>query len=103
MTDNAQRAEPVRNALMNGTESCRWTVSDQRHGDLVPSSNHAGLLGIASADGYSAEQRIRIGSWGRYYRLTPDGAARLATEAARLRANAATAIARLGPAEGLAR
>ena len=37
----------------------------------------------------------------RYYRLTPDGAQRLATVAARLRANAAAATARLGLAGGL--
>jgi DNA-binding PadR family transcriptional regulator len=36
----------------------------------------------------------------RYYRLTPDGAARLAAEAARLQANATAAFARLNPAAG---
>jgi DNA-binding PadR family transcriptional regulator len=36
----------------------------------------------------------------RYYRLTPAGAQRLAAEAARLRANAAVAVARLGLAGG---
>ena len=38
----------------------------------------------------------------RYYRLTPAGADRLATEAARLRANAAAATTRLKLAGGLA-
>jgi DNA-binding PadR family transcriptional regulator len=38
----------------------------------------------------------------RYYRLTPAGAERLATEAARLRANAAAATTRLNIAGGLA-
>jgi DNA-binding PadR family transcriptional regulator len=36
----------------------------------------------------------------RYYRLTPDGAAQLATEAARVQSNAATAFTRLGLAGG---
>ena len=36
----------------------------------------------------------------RYYRLTPKGSALLAAEAARLRANAAAALARLDPAGG---
>jgi DNA-binding PadR family transcriptional regulator len=36
----------------------------------------------------------------RYYRLTPKGSALLAAEAARLQANAATALTRLDPAGG---
>jgi PadR family transcriptional regulator len=36
----------------------------------------------------------------RYYRLTPEGASALADEAARFKANAATALARLGLARG---
>jgi DNA-binding PadR family transcriptional regulator len=36
----------------------------------------------------------------RYYRLTPEGARRLAAEAARLQANARAAITRLNPALG---
>jgi len=43
------------------------------------------------------EARLR-----RYYRLTPDGSARLAAEAARLQANAAAALTRLNPARGVA-
>ncbi len=38
----------------------------------------------------------------RYYRLTEGGSEQLATEAARLQANAAVALARLNPATGLA-
>ena len=38
----------------------------------------------------------------RYYRLTPSGGQRLATEAARLRANAAVAVTRLNLAGGTA-
>ena len=43
----------------------------------------------------AVETRLR-----RYYRLTPAGSARLATEAARLQANAAAALTRLNPARG---
>ena len=43
------------------------------------------------------ESRLR-----RYYRLTPVGGQRLATEAARLQANARVAMSRLKPAEGMA-
>lgn len=39
------------------------------------------------------ENRLR-----RYYRLTPEGSAQLAAEAERAQSNAATALARLGPA-----
>ena len=39
----------------------------------------------------------------RYYRLTPEGVARLSAEAARLQANASAAIARLEPAAGVVR
>jgi DNA-binding PadR family transcriptional regulator len=41
------------------------------------------------------ENRLR-----RYYRLTPDGATQLATEAVRVHSNAATAFSRLGLAGG---
>ena len=37
----------------------------------------------------------------RYYRLTPEGGRRLATEAARLQANARVALQRLNPALGV--
>jgi DNA-binding PadR family transcriptional regulator len=43
------------------------------------------------------EHRLR-----RYYRLTPEGSTQLAAEAARVQSNAATALARLGPAGGVA-
>jgi DNA-binding PadR family transcriptional regulator len=61
---------------------------------------------------YSALDRLRIGGLisvdreeivdnrlRRYYRLTPEGSTQLAAEAARVQSNAATALARLGPAE----
>jgi hypothetical protein len=38
----------------------------------------------------------------RYYRLTPKGSGLLATEAARLQANASVALSRLNPAGGMA-
>src|SRR5579859_4570201 len=44
------------------------------------------------------ENRLR-----RYYRLTPEGSGQLATEAARFQSNAATAFARLGLTEEMAR
>ena len=43
------------------------------------------------------ENRLR-----RYYQLTPKGSGLLAAEAARLQANAAVALSRLNPAEGMA-
>jgi DNA-binding PadR family transcriptional regulator len=64
---------------------------------------------------YAALDRLRVDGWvtidreeivegrlRRYYRLTPEGSRQLAAEAARVRANAAIALARLGLAEGLA-
>ena len=57
----------------------------------------AGLVAVDREE--IAEGRLR-----RYYRLTPDGQARLATEADRLQANATAALRRLrpDPAGGLA-
>ena len=43
------------------------------------------------------ENRLR-----RYYRLTPEGSDLLAAEAARLQANATTALSRLAPSRGIA-
>ena len=54
-----------------------------------------GLIGVDRED--IVDGRLR-----RYYRLTPEGNGRLATEAARLHANATAALARLRPAGGLA-
>ena len=50
------------------------------------------------------KQEIAEGRLRRYYRLTPDGQTRLATEADRLQANATAALRRLrpDPAGGLA-
>jgi DNA-binding PadR family transcriptional regulator len=51
-------------------------------------------------DGLVCVEREEVvgGRLRRYYRLTPEGKEQLADEAARLRSNAATAIARLGVA-----
>jgi DNA-binding PadR family transcriptional regulator len=70
-----------------------------RAGTLYSALDRLRIDGLVRVDREEiVDNRLR-----RYYRLTADGAARLATEAARLQANAASAIARLGPAEGLAR
>jgi DNA-binding PadR family transcriptional regulator len=50
-----------------------------------------GLIGVDREE--VVENRLR-----RYYRLTAEGSTELAAEAARVQSNAATAIARLGPA-----
>lgn len=56
------------------------------------------------ADGLIAVDREEIveGRLRRYYRLTPAGSKRLATEAARLHANAMAALSRLDLAGGMA-
>jgi DNA-binding PadR family transcriptional regulator len=67
-----------------------------RAGTLYSALDRLRLDGLIRVDREEiVDNRLR-----RYYRLTPDGAARLATEAARLQSNAATAIARLGPPKG---
>jgi PadR family transcriptional regulator len=56
------------------------------------------------SDGLIGMDREEIvdGRLRRYYRLTPAGTRQLATEAARLHANATAALTRLNPAGGLA-
>lgn len=54
-----------------------------------------GLIGVDREE--VVDNRLR-----RYYRLTPQGAQRLAAEAARLQDNAAAALSRLNPAGGVA-
>jgi DNA-binding PadR family transcriptional regulator len=69
-----------------------------RAGTLYSALDRLRLDGLISVDREEiVESRLR-----RYYRLTPEGAKQLAAEAARLRSNAATAFARLSPAEGRA-
>jgi DNA-binding PadR family transcriptional regulator len=71
----------------------------------------AGRLRLRAGTLYTALDRLRSdelievdreeivdGRLRRYYRLTPAGGRRLAAEAARLQAHAATALRRLGPA-----
>lgn len=57
---------------------------------------HDGLIRIDREE--VVESRLR-----RYYRLTPEGASQLATEAARFESAAATALARLAGSRGTAR
>lgn len=64
-----------------------------------------GALERLDADGLIGVDREEVvdGRLRRYYRLTDDGSARLAEEARRLQASAATALRRLGqPRPGLA-
>jgi DNA-binding PadR family transcriptional regulator len=70
-----------------------------RAGTLYSALDRLRLDGLISIDREEiVENRLR-----RYYRLTPEGSKELATEAARFQSNAASAIARLGVAGGMAR
>jgi len=70
-----------------------------RAGTLYSALDRLRLDGLISVDREEiVENRLR-----RYYRLTPGGSKELATEAARIQSNAASAIARLGVAGGMAR
>jgi DNA-binding PadR family transcriptional regulator len=63
-----------------------------RAGTLYSALDRLRLDGLIRVDREEVvESRLR-----RYYRLTPDGASQLATEAARFQTNAAIALARLG-------
>jgi PadR family transcriptional regulator len=69
-----------------------------RAGTLYSALDRLRLDGLITVDREEiVENRLR-----RYYRLTAEGSRQLATEAARFQSNAATAIARLGGAEGMA-
>jgi DNA-binding PadR family transcriptional regulator len=69
-----------------------------RAGTLYSALDRLRLDGLITVDREEiVENRLR-----RYYRLTAAGSRQLATEAARFQSNAATAIARLGVAEGMA-
>jgi DNA-binding PadR family transcriptional regulator len=75
-------------------------ISDERvrlrAGTLYTALDRLRLDGLISVDREEiVDSRLR-----RYYRLTPEGARQLATEAARIRSNAATAFLRLGLAGG---
>jgi DNA-binding PadR family transcriptional regulator len=72
-------------------------ISDRRvqlrAGTLYAALDRLRIDGLISVDREEiVENRLR-----RYYRLTPEGSAQLAAEAARVQSNAATALARLGP------
>lgn len=69
-----------------------------RAGTLYSALDRLRLDGLVSLDREEiVDNRLR-----RYYRLTPEGSRQLATEAARLRANAEAALGRLGMAGGVA-
>ena len=69
-----------------------------RAGTLYSALDRLRLDALISVDREEiVENRLR-----RYYRLTPDGSRQLAAEAARVQSNAATAITRLGVADGTA-
>ena len=69
-----------------------------RAGTLYAALDRVVAEGLVEAD----REEVVDGRLRRYYRLTPKGSGLLAAEAARLRANAAAALARLNPAEGVA-
>jgi DNA-binding PadR family transcriptional regulator len=70
-----------------------------RAGTLYSALDRLRLDGLVDVDREEiVDNRLR-----RYYRLTPEGARQLATEADRLRSNAAAAFARLGRAGEVAR
>ncbi|HEX8857757.1 MAG TPA: helix-turn-helix transcriptional regulator [Actinomycetes bacterium] len=69
-----------------------------RAGTLYSALDRLRLDGLVRVD----REEVVEGRLRRYYQLTAEGATQLATEAARFQANAATALARLGLAEGMA-
>jgi PadR family transcriptional regulator len=69
-----------------------------RAGTLYSALDRLRIDGLISVDREEiVENRLR-----RYYRLTQEGSTQLAAEAARVQSNAATALARLGPASEVA-
>jgi DNA-binding PadR family transcriptional regulator len=69
-----------------------------RAGTLYSALDRLRLDGLVRVD----REEVVEGRLRRYYQLTAEGATQLAAEAARVQANAATALARLGQAEGMA-
>jgi DNA-binding PadR family transcriptional regulator len=69
-----------------------------RAGTLYTALDRLRTDGLIESD----HEEVVDGRLRRYYRLTSDGAERLAEEAARLQSNAFVAIARLDPNRGLA-
>ena len=71
---------------------------DLRAGTLYTALDRLRADRLIAMDGEEiVDNRLR-----RYYRLTPGGAERLATEATRLQANARAALSRLKPSRGAA-
>ena len=95
-------------ALANGSQHGYGIISDVqeisgcrvqlRPGTLYTALDRLRADGLIAADG----EEIVDGRLRRYYRLTPEGAKRLSSEAARLRAHATTALKRLRLTGGLA-
>jgi len=69
-----------------------------RAGTLYSALDRLRLDGLVRVD----REEVVEGRLRRYYQLTAEGTTQLAAEAARFQANAATALARLGLAEGMA-
>jgi DNA-binding PadR family transcriptional regulator len=91
-------------ALASGSQHGYGIISDVaqisdgrvqlRAGTLYSALDRLRIDGLITVDREEiVENRLR-----RYYRLTPEGSAQLAAEAERVQSNAATALARLGPA-----
>jgi DNA-binding PadR family transcriptional regulator len=70
-----------------------------RAGTLYSALDRLRLDGLVRVD----REEVVEGRLRRYYQLTAKGTTQLAAEAARFQANAATALARLGLAEGMAK
>ena|SRR5689334_3767183 len=83
-------------AIMTDAEQVSGGRLRLRAGTLYAALDRLTADGLVEAD----REEIVDGRLRRYYRLTSAGAERLATEAARMRANAAVATRRLGLAGG---
>jgi DNA-binding PadR family transcriptional regulator len=94
-------------ALADGSQHGYGIISDVgeisggrvrlRAGTLYTALDRLRIDGLIEVDREEAvDGRLR-----RYYRITPGGSRRLATEAARLHANATAALTRLNPAGGV--
>ena len=85
-------------AIMTDAEQISGGHVRLRAGTLYAALDRLRTDGLVEID----REEIVDGRLRRYYRITGEGAGRLAVEAARLRANAAMAVQRLGLAGGAA-
>ena len=95
-------------ALANGSQHGYGIIADVREISGGQVRLRPGTL-YTALDRLRADELIGVdreevvdGRLRRYYRLTPTGTKRLATEAARLQAHATAALTRLDPAGGMA-